>query len=378
MSEQATDSWATESDPLYWLLKRFKLASPWRCALAYGILTLASHAAFFCVLYIWDRESIGPAWGGESSLSNIVYAIAVTPLAAFFYAWISGSSQRLFRDLRSAPLGVAGDGKEIEVFDERAGIVARVLMSSWVPLATLGVTLIPSILETYNVWYLDRSLMSPGRPPSQFALRASSLSYAVPAFIGWFMVTMIGLRELLVIRGLNEVFRRLDVKLNPLHPDGYGGLRPINEYALHVSYFIGVAGFGLAIVWLHAYKTGVLRSNPVLIPATAMYLVATPTIFFCTLGSAHLKMRAAKETFLKDVSEAFVAELEDVNKAVKGNASNLEPQLVRIRQLRELHGIAAEFPVWPFDMASLRNFTIMLIAPVSPLIVSKIAAWFSM
>jgi hypothetical protein len=164
-----------------------------------------------------------------------------------------------------------------------------------------------------------------------------------------------------------------NISLHPLHPDNVGGLRPLADFSLQITWMIvvfGIMGAFLEIsdILRHREAAGYFVHGSFL-----TYLIAAPIVFFYPLSIAHQAMRNSKENFLLDVSHQFNDIIAITHQVVKANESKLEENLKKIEQLKSLHQVGLAFPVWPFDVATLRRFSLSVSSPIvaflSPFIV---------
>jgi len=169
-----------------------------------------------------------------------------------------------------------------------------------------------------------------------------------------------------------RIFRRLlkDVVLHPLHPDKAGGLQPLGRYALGTTYLIAIAGSLGALLEYEAYTRGMLGTAYFAHIVILLYLILAPVAFFAPLSAAHRAMQRAKESLLLDIAYQFNQDFSQTSTNLTAPAKTLEENVKKINQLRELHKIADAFPVWPFDVATLRRFAVTISSPIATIALS--------
>ena len=147
-------------------------------------------------------------------------------------------------------------------------------------------------------------------------------------------------------------------------------MRGINRYSLNLSYAIAIIGLVLSTLILREAQGGTLATYYLGWIGVAAYLVIAPLLFFLPLGTAHAAMRRARDKYLLMLAEEFDLEYGFSSGHVEKDPKKLKLKVEKIQQLKELYKTTEEFPVWPFDIASLRRFLAITSAPLLPGIVS--------
>jgi hypothetical protein len=204
----------------------------------------------------------------------------------------------------------------------------------------------------------------------------SVLLSAAWATAGVYSVLAVLVYAILAVHCLHRLFREFQIVVRPLHPDQAGGLAPLGQFALRLSYLITLVGVALVITPVLRYYLayGVLQfawTRDILL-GMACYAVAAPVAFFAPLAVAHSSMKQAKEELLMHIHKRFEAEYAKVRVFLDQTDSNLGDSLQTVNQLRTLHRTASQFPVWPFNVENLARFTTSF---VSPLAIALLTAW---
>jgi hypothetical protein len=97
-----------------------------------------------------------------------------------------------------------------------------------------------------------------------------------------------------------------------------------------------------------------------------IYLFLSFVIFFGPLLLVHKEMLEAKENLLKDISEQFQADYDNLNDLLKADSSTLSEQVEKFNQLDAIYSRTAKFPVWPFDIETLKKYCLSIAAPLIP------------
>lgn len=283
------------------------------------------------------------------------------PVIAGLYLWTATGSTTLFLKLQNA--GVFEDN---DAFVKQIKRYQPVYAKRSVFYAILFISLVYMITQIggYVGWM-------PWQSVSGYLVAAPQASYARAPF--WFIsiyhmcfgifnvvVTILALRKIFTIE-------ENKVQLTPLHPDGCGGLRSISQYVGKIAYGIAVIGIMLtASVLIEMQQGRLLEAYPVMV-GIGLYFLMAPLVFFWPLGTAHSAMEEAKSAELILLAEKFEYTYTQIKKDSNGG---LENEMQRLRQLKELYEIADNFPVWPFDTRSLRQFFAVVSAPLVPAIIT--------
>jgi hypothetical protein len=185
---------------------------------------------------------------------------------------------------------------------------------------------------------------------------------------GWYAVCQIVARQAVTIWGLRQVFRRFEVRPQPLHPDRCGGLRAINNYAVGSTYVIAVAGIGVGLMaYVTVHRMGALAPDTALWVGT--YVVLALLCFFLPPWTAHAAMAEAKRKMLMDISQQFQRAYTQTTAHLADESSELADRVERIERLHSLYELTDAFTVWPFDTRTLRRFAVTVTVPLAPLLI---------
>jgi hypothetical protein len=176
--------------------------------------------------------------------------------------------------------------------------------------------------------------------------------------------------------GLREFFNEahLGIKLDPLHPDGVCGLRPIGRVASTLNFILFLIGIYLSLKVID--KTVVQGSslfedigNPVMLGG---YAILAPLLFFLPLAAAHDRMLNAKDRFLRPISARCHVLVQQIG-AMKPDGHGVEHaiSLSLLEKLRD--DLNKTIPVWPFDFKSLQVFFGAVVVPLLPIIFPVLA-----
>ena len=366
--------WVSRSDWLARVLFRRRISSvTWALIFttSWSLLT----AIALLVLWLQDTPDVRTVWDYVSDPPNIVYVFIVIPIVASFYRWESVRPATLFDEIASLELVEVSEDERKHLFDPATGRVARLFSSPWGPRICAIVALSAEALELCQILLGNLSVSLPIRDVSGTTVLICFLILSPVFILGWYMICIIIIRLVSVIIGLRELFRIARLKIQPLHPDKCGGLRRLNQYALHVTYLIAVAGFGLCVIGYSLHAEGVLFDAPLLIAGLVAYMVLAPVLFFGTLGTAHASMKEAKESLIREISEQFLRDYEAARRDLSRNATEMKAIVEKLEQLQVLYRMLDSFPVWPFDAASVRKFAAAMLSSTIPLTLVTLVKW---
>ncbi|HKJ39855.1 MAG TPA: hypothetical protein VJ972_13840 [Anaerolineales bacterium] len=170
-----------------------------------------------------------------------------------------------------------------------------------------------------------------------------------------------------IIRSITNtlVFRELlrNVNVNPMHPDQAGGLFPLGQYALRSTYVIALAGVVAALAEYSLYTRGLLFTFHYFHIVILLYVIVAPLAFFAPLGTARNAMLNAKNQLLLKISKQFNEDFSEAYKELEGSADALKSTIDKVEQLQRIQALTVSFPVWPFDVATLRRFSFTVSSP---------------
>lgn len=179
--------------------------------------------------------------------------------------------------------------------------------------------------------------------------------------VGVHCVLLIVIYSLLAIYWLRRVFHSFASLIRPLHPDRAGGLAPLGDFTLTLSYLIALLGIQLVLTPVTrnyiTVGTWQFRWTAELVMGLGVYAIAAPIVFFAPLSVAHKAMKGAKDQLLLQIARRFDAEYLKLQAALDDDdVPNLEGNSKTLQEIQALHDMASEFPVWPFSATNVTRF----------------------
>jgi hypothetical protein len=192
-------------------------------------------------------------------------------------------------------------------------------------------------------------------------------------FMVFYALVMSVLDLIILISVVNRVFRRSRIQIQPLHPDRAGGLAAVGQFSANLGYGMGLIGLTISVGIVNAIVTSYVDYAWLL--GLTIYLLVAPIIFFLPLWSAHVKMADHQKYLVKEVSRAFDEVFAQLRASRSQDPEESEPLLKRMRQLDEMRARIMQFPLWPFNVGSVRKFFGLVLSPALPAVISGILEW---
>ncbi len=189
---------------------------------------------------------------------------------------------------------------------------------------------------------------------------ALSLQFYVIASLTY-VVTVTGLE----IRRMFHDDQEYVVELRLLHPDGVCGLGPITVLVFRLS--VVIASLGLlsgAMVATGVFRLGFSEAmkEPGHPLALLAFVVVAPLAFFLPLWPAHKKMRELKAGFLGELATQYESCFHQMRDSLGQGRTDVEA-LDELKAIDRLYQQTQKIPIWPFDAATLRRFTVTVLTP---------------
>lgn len=204
----------------------------------------------------------------------------------------------------------------------------------------------------------------------------------IPAAVLWFYMLAVGVLRVVVSYFVLKEFFNLGTNVQPLHPDGCGGLYPLGGLSMKLNIVVFAVGI-FTIVSLINNKNFLALSNPdiadslmvthpVNLLIIACYVVGAAVVYFLPLYAAHGSMYWAKYKTVKQINDRYEAIRENTKSVLsQGNDDNgakLNEMVNTIENLRKLHAVASSMPVYPFNLRIITSFLASIGPPIIILI----------
>ena len=293
---------------------------------------------------------------------SLIMSVITFPTVAAFYISQSSMVEEVAEGLLETKI-VAMEGEWKRVYAQR--LKRWLAWRLWFWLVFAGVSL-GLILHAYMVvshaapalyWYY-----SPLHPIVFFLYNLPMMWLFV------YMGAMFVVKQVVVISWLFGLLKNARLNLYVLHPDKCGGIAFLGRFSLRNSYFLGVLGLNFGLLSLavsHLYHVPPF-SQPDFVLVVCAFFVAVPLLFLLPLLPAHNGMKSAKEDTLRKISEVADSLYDEIQNQITANGEISREYLRRLDDLRKVYNIAQSFPVWPFDVGTLKHLVAITISPFLP------------
>lgn len=297
--------------------------------------------------------------------TNVVFLTVIWA----YYTWIPRGIATVFvkldgNDIIDTPIPSEKDGKEVtQDFGTFVQKMQMLFGKWWWSVAVLIITVSAAIFLILPQYLIM------GQSVSYTADTLNLILALIWAGMGIYCILIILIFTILSIFWLRRLFRKFKMKIRPLHPDGAGGLAPLGQYTLMLSYLIALVGILLVVtpITRNYVVSGTLqfRWTTELVAGLIGYLILAPIVFFSPLSVAHSAMEKAKDRLLLQIALRFDAEYDKIHEKLgEKKLSNLEDQLKDLKELQALHDTTNQFPVWPFNFSNLTRFSTTYLSPI--------------
>lgn len=190
--------------------------------------------------------------------------------------------------------------------------------------------------------------------------------------INIYMVFHLAAKSFVIVRAIRDCFKQ-KIMLQPLHPDGCGGLRSLGNISLAINYLVGLIAVYLSILAFLEFSP---LDNPVFFIVLVTYFVIAGYLFFVPLADAHDLMEREKSEVLFVLNREFQSTYTKAVARLPAEGLTLE-DAQKIESLERLHGIASRMPVWPMDTRIVGQFLGVVAVPlIVGLFIELAKTWF--
>jgi len=177
--------------------------------------------------------------------------------------------------------------------------------------------------------------------------------------INYFMILLIIYKCIVTVWGLYKLLSKYTLRVQPMHPDSCGGLRPIGSLAIAVNYFIGVVLIFISLLFFFDEYARNQAIYPILF---ILFYALAPFLLFFTLSKANRRMREMKAVSLKRLANTFDHYYRKLDSSGDSNLYDTSTA-DEITKIYDLYNIVEKMPVWPFDIRSLVRFFTTITLP---------------
>lgn len=301
----------------------------------------------------------------------LLATLIMTPMVLAVYLWVPNAIARLFNTLKDN--GTIGERRLGEHGPESYEDFLNQLVA-WTDnrlnVVVALMVVIAYLLDRFLVAFpatLSTPLLA-GRP--HWVVFVILLAFSPTAYAGVLSL----LRLLVALIFTNRLFRLFHIRVNPLHPDGSGGLGTIGQM-LTVSVLIATAlGLTATFIGILYLLVGLdLLSNYEPVSAGVLYLVFTPLALIGWLWSPHQAMINVRNAKLQPLADEFLQTVEQSTALSRDEIVAIKSTTDKLAELKRRYELLkAVFPVWPIDIGLLSRLVAVASIPLISGLISSL------
>ena len=306
-------------------------------------------------------------------LTWVLVSLVIVPLVFMAYLWMPAMIVEIFNSLEVNNMIISKPQSDIETdpdtYKDLLKELAATVSSPWITLVGFaGVviywlyTLQVVVPITLTIPFLAR------RPVWLIVLILVILSPAVYAGV----LTLI--RMLILITFTNKLFKRFELQINPLHPDGCGGLGSLGRVlaiSMLMATFLGATAVGISIAYRSVGLDPLSHLEP--LGAAILYVTLTPIILIAWLWTPHNAMLASRNATLQPLAAEFLQTIQQSKTLVKEDIDKIKRSTDKLTEIRRQYELIVDtFPVWPIRLGLLRSLVATASLPFLTSIISVI------
>lgn len=342
----------TKNDIFYYLINHLVGNNPFVLAIAYFFI------AFGGTLIL--GFATGHLYGGYSKLvpisedyMNIFNVGILAPIGAGFLANLYRKIQDVFFYLKNDKIIIENED-EFDSFVERLELIYT---NKYIMLLAIIISLY------FNAYGMFK------REAWWCGIHGGITAYYFRAVVGvnYFMIVMILYKCMVTVWALRQIFK-FKIRLQPLHPDKCGGLKPIGSLSIAIHYFLQVIIFFLTSLLI--FNPNNLH-NAIFVFGFTGAILFTGLSLFLSLGEAHGIMKRAKEELLHKLNMEFQTYYDSLIKSFADRVFKINTA-VNIEVMNNIYNMAHKMPVWPYDFGSLARFFSGITLPVLVFVIQMV------
>jgi hypothetical protein len=283
-----------------------------------------------------------------------VWRLLLYPSLAGYYLWASSSMFYLLMNLEQRSI--------VNITEADWSLALRIYRLSIWKYLSICLAIISGVLFLFS---------RPNYRNSFSSLPLLEILKTLGAVVGSYMAFITA--AILIINAwlIWAILRPKEIEVEPLHPDRCGGLKPLSQYTLKSAYLIATFGTIIGLIEYRFVIRGIIDEFWLIHLSIPIYVILSLTAFFVPLITAHSEMESARNALLKKLSTQFQNDYKQLMVfALCSDDELLSKAKEKVKQLEEIYERTSKFPVWPFDVQSLRQYVLSLVAPLVPLLIA--------
>lgn len=320
------------------------IASGFYLATAALTQTLVLHGKYLGLLQDWF------AW---------VWICFLNPVIFGYYLWSVKAISKL--------IGYFEQSDIVDTNEAEINLVLDPYQKPWRKFLALGAGI------AFGIWYLTVQ-----RNVSNWTGSDGGLPALTGAINGVAIIYTGGMLALTLITNvwvLHKLLGSKKLNINPLHPDRCGGLSALSQYSLNTAYLAAIVGMMITLSNYQFITQGIAQKYWYFNFTILLYIPVSLVCFFGPLLAARKGMKNAKEQLLGEIARQFQADYLRIHASLSGDVEVLKKESAKLQELRSLYTLTNDFPVWPFDVTTLRQYLLTVVTPLIPLLI-KLGEYF--
>jgi hypothetical protein len=202
---------------------------------------------------------------------------------------------------------------------------------------------------------------------------AGAIYQLIVGLIAWYATHLVLIKVLVTALAIRRVFD-WPIDVQPLHPDGCGGLRLFTEIAVTIALFAATVGGAVVLIVMADLILHGKAPAPGPVLVAVLVETMTPLVFFTCLYRAHRVMKAGKEAMLSRVHARFQKAFHELQQELDGDGGIGEASEEIVR-LDAVHQVVQRLPVWPTNTQMVMQVLLSVALPLGLLVGQVLLEW---
>jgi hypothetical protein len=232
------------------------------------------------------------------------------------------------------------------------------------------VSIIIPLSATFSLWYGVSN--QPDRASYlDFGEGVMPIYHGLYLFLIWHLLVMMIVKILTSIIVLRKIFSvyaeegKVNIHLEPLHPDRCCGMSAVGRYALLLHLLVFFEGISVSsrVFFDFALVGTSLQKQPLLLAGIVTIVIVGFFVFFAPLYIVRGRMMSVKNGMLAELNQEHAVQQEKFLKMLHDENMDRR-QLEFMQELAKIHAQIKRIPPWPFDLRTLSAFVGTVLLPI--------------